>query len=48
MGALEEEVRFIIDSVVVSGIEVHVRRTFYRGNFVGNEVVVVTMVDVVY
>ena len=41
MGALEEEVRLIADSLVVSGTETHVKRTFYRGSLAGHEVVVV-------
>ena len=41
MGALEGEVRLITDRLVVSGIEEHIRRTFYRGSLTGHEVVVV-------
>ncbi len=41
MGALEQELRSITDSMVVSETRQHIKRTFYRGSIAGHEVVVV-------
>ncbi len=40
LGALELEVRLFVNSMTVSSIEQHIKRTFYRGDLLGHDVVV--------
>ena len=40
MGAMQEEIRLMTESMVVNAAEQHIKRTFYRGTLVGQKVVV--------